>query len=371
MILLRASGRIDLGGNCLSTLINVIIGLIMFGFIIFFHELGHFLLAKKNGIGVIEFAVGMGPALYSFTKNDTKYSLRLIPMGGYCMMLGEDEAVAEENSFSEKSVWARLSVVLAGPIFNFILAFVFSLILIGICGYDRSVVSTFSETSPAHKAGVMEGDLITAYNGHKVYNYRELLVYTQLNQTGDDITLSVERDGKNYDITFTPEKNESGVYLMGIGGGARERKDAWNVVKYSFLELRYQVKTVFLSLKYLITGKLGFKNLSGPVGIVSMINDTINEAKDSANGDTSVAVINVILNIINFSILISANLGVMNLLPLPALDGGRSFLLLIEGIFKKKMSVQKEALINTIGFMLLIGLMVVVLFQDIFKIIIK
>lgn len=355
----------------MSTVINVIIGLIMFGFIIFFHELGHFLLAKKNGIGVIEFAVGMGPALCSFTKKETKYSLRLIPMGGYCMMLGEDEEVKDEHSFSEKSVSARLAVVLAGPIFNFILAFVFSLILIGICGYDRAVVNDFSKDSPAKEAGVMKGDVITAYNGHKVYNFREILVYTQLNQSDADITLTVERDGESYDYTFAPKLSDRGAYLMGIAGGVRERKDAWNVVKYSLLEMRYQVKTVYLSLKYLITGKLGFQNLSGPVGIVSMINDTINEAKDSAGGDTSLAIINVILNMINFSILISANLGVMNLLPIPALDGGRALMLLIEGIFKKRLSMQKEALINTIGFMLLVGLMVVVLFQDIFKIIIK
>lgn len=343
----------------------------MFGFIIFFHELGHFLLAKKNGIGVIEFAVGMGPALYSFKKKETKYSLRIIPMGGYCMMLGEDEEVADEHSFSEKSVWQRLSVVLAGPVFNFILAFILSIVLIGICGYDRPVVNGFSDNSPAKEAGVLEGDVITSYNGHKVYNFREILVYTQLNQTGDEITLSVDRDGKSYDFTFTPAKNENGVYLMGVAGGVRERKDAWNVIKYSFLEMRYQVKTVYLSLSYLITGKLGFKNMSGPVGIVSMINDTINEAKDSANGDTSVAIINIILNMINFSLLISANLGVMNLLPLPALDGGRAVMLLVEGIFKKRLSVQKEALINTVGFLLLIGLMVIVLFQDIMKLVIR
>lgn len=355
----------------MSTIINVIIGLIMFGFIIFFHELGHFLLAKKNGIGVIEFAVGMGPALYSFTKNDTKYSLRAIPMGGYCMMLGEEEEVADEHSFSEKTVWQRLSVVLAGPFFNFILAFVFSLVLIGICGYDRPVINDFSENSPAKEAGLMKGDVITSYNGHTVYNFREILVYTQLNQSGDDVTLNVDRGGEKKEFTFSPSLSENGTYLMGIAGGGRERKDAWNVIKYSFLEMRYQIKTVYLSLKYLITGKLGFKNVSGPVGIVSMINDTINEAKDSANGDTSLAIINVILNMINFSILISANLGVMNLLPIPALDGGRAFMLLIEGIFKKRLSMQKEAFINTLGFMLLIGLMVVVLFQDIFKIIIK
>lgn len=354
----------------LRTLINVLIGLLVFNFIIFFHELGHFLLAKKNGIYVNEFAVGMGPAFFSFKKKETKYSLRMIPMGGYCMMLGEEEDVDDEHSFSRKSVLARLAVVLAGPIFNFILAFILSLVLIGLCGYDRPLIAGFSETSPAKEAGLLEGDVITSYNGSRVYNFREILVYTQINQNGKPVTLTVDRNGERLEYTFTPEKTENG-YLMGISGGIRERDGAWNVIKYSFLEMRYQVKTVFVSLSSLITGKLGFNNLSGPVGIVSMMNDTINEAKESANGDTSVAVINVVLNMINFTILISANLGVMNLLPIPALDGGRALFLIIEGIFKKRIPIEKEAFMNTLSFMLLLGLMVIVLIQDVLKLMVR
>lgn len=351
----------------MNTFINVIIALLVFGAIIFFHEFGHFLLAKKNGIYVNEFAVGMGPTLFSFTKKETKYSLKLIPMGGYCMMLGEEEEIADEHSFSAKSVWARLSVVLAGPIFNFILAFILSIILIAVCGYDAPVIEKFSENSPAKEAGLMEGDMITNYNGHKIYNFREVLVYMQFNQTGRNISLTVDRNGEKIDFTFAPEKTENG-YLMGIYSNGRTKDGVWNVLKYSVLELRYQIKTTILSLEYLIGGKLGFKNLSGPVGIVSMMSDTINEAKDSANGDASVAVINVILNIVNFCILLSANLGVMNLLPIPALDGGRTVFLLFEAIFRKKIPTDKEAFVNTIGFMLLIGLMIVVMFQDVLKI---
>lgn len=351
----------------MNTFINVIIALLVFGAIIFFHEFGHFLLAKKNGIYVNEFAVGMGPTLFSFTKKETKYSLKLIPMGGYCMMLGEEEEVADEHSFSTKSVWARLSVVLAGPVFNFILAFILAIILIAACGYDSPVIEKFSENSPAKEAGLKEGDMITGYNEHRIYNFREVLVYTQFNQSGNDITLTVDRNGEQLDFTFAPAKTENG-YLMGIYSNGRTKDGVWNVLKYSVLELRYQIKTTILSLEYLIGGKLGFKNLSGPVGIVSMMSDTINEAKDSANGDTSVAIINVILNMLNFCILLSANLGVMNLLPIPALDGGRTVFLLFEAIFRKKIPTDKEAFVNTIGFMLLIGLMIVVMFQDVLKI---
>lgn len=352
----------------MSTIINVIIALVVFSAIIFFHELGHFLLAKKNGIYVNEFAVGMGPTLFSFTRKETKYSLKAIPMGGYCMMLGEDEDVEDEHSFSTKPVWARISVVIAGPVFNFILAFVLSIVLISFAGYDSPQISDFSDGSPAKEAGIQVGDIITRYNGHRIYNFREILVYTQFNQSGEDITLNVLRDGEELEYRFTPAKTDSG-YLMGIYAGAREQGDFFKVLKYSALELRYYIKTTFLSLQYLVTGKLGLNNLSGPVGIVSMMSDTIDEAKESAEGDFSLALINVVLNMVNFCILLSANLGVMNLLPLPALDGGRTLMLLVEAFFKKKMSADKEALVNTIGFMLLLGLMVIVMFQDIFKII--
>lgn len=326
------------------------------------------MLAKKNGIYVQEFAVGMGPTLFSFTKAETKYSLKAIPMGGYCMMLGEDEDVQDEHSFSTKSVWARLSVVVAGPIFNFILAFILAIVLMAMVGFDSPTITDFSEGSPAKEAGVEIGDIITKYNGSTVYNFREVLVYTQFNQTGDPITLTVERNGEEKEFTFSPEKTENG-YLMGIYSGGRVKGNMLETLKYSIYELRYNIKTTFLSLEYLITGKLGIKNLSGPVGIVSMMSDTIDTAKESAEGDTSLAIWNVILNMVNFCVMLSANLGVMNLLPLPALDGGRSVLLLVEAIFKKKLPADKEAWINTAGFMLLIGLMVIVMFQDIFKII--
>ncbi len=352
----------------MNTIINVIIALFVFGAIIFFHEFGHFLLAKKNGIYVNEFAIGMGPTLFSFKKKETKYSLKLIPMGGYCAMLGEDEDVKDEHSFSCKSVWARISVVVAGPVFNFILAFLLAIVLISFCGFDSPQIIGFSDDSAAKEAGFKEGDVITHFNGHRIYKYQEILVYMQLGQNGQDITLTVDRDGKEYENKFKPTKTENG-YLMGIMSGKREKGNALTVLKYSVYELRYQIKTTFLSLKYLIGGKLGFKNLSGPVGIVSMMSDTINQAKDSADGDMSVAIINIVLNMINFCILLSANLGVMNLLPFPALDGGRTVLLLVEAFFQKKLSAEKEAFINTVGFMLLIGLMIIVMFQDVAKII--
>lgn len=350
----------------MSTIINVILALLVFSAIIFFHEFGHFLFAKLNKIYVNEFAVGMGPTLFSFRKKETKYCLKAIPIGGYCMMMGEDEDVEDEHSFSQKSVWARISVVIAGPVFNFILAFVLSVILVGFCGYDSPVITDFTEESPAKEAGLEVGDVITQYNGKRIYNFREIKVYNQLEQYDREITLTVNRNGEEVEAVFHPTLTDSG-YLMGILSNTREEATFFSAFRYSAYELRYYVKTTFLSLKYLISGKLGFENLSGPVGIVSMMSDTIDGAKESAQGNNKVAVVNVLLNIVNFCIMLSANLGVMNMLPLPALDGGRTLVLLVEAFFKKKMSADKEALINTVGLMLLLALSFVIMIKDVIQ----
>ena len=352
----------------MSTIINIILAIIVFGAIIFFHELGHFIFAKLNGVYVNEFAVGMGPTIFSFRKKETKYCLKAIPMGGYCMMMGEDEDVADEHSFSQKPVWGRISVVIAGPVFNFILAFLLSIILVGFCGYDLPIITDFTKDSPAQEAGLEVGDIITEYNCHTIYNFREVMVYNQFNQSSDPVKLKIERDGKEKEVTVTPLLTDNG-YIMGIYSSGRTKGNAFSVIKYSAFEVRYYIKTTFLSLKYLIEGKVGIKNLSGPVGIVSMMSDTIDEAKESAAGNNMEAARNVFLNLVNFCIMLSANLGVMNLLPLPALDGGRTLVLLVEAFFKKKMSAGKEAFINAMGFAFLILLMVVVMIQDIMNLV--
>lgn len=352
----------------MSTIINIILAIIVFGAIIFFHELGHFIFAKLNGVYVNEFAVGMGPTIFSFRKKETKYCLKAIPMGGYCMMMGEDEDVVDEHSFSQKPVWGRISVVIAGPVFNFILAFLLSIILVGFCGYDLPIITDFTKDSPAQEAGLEVGDIITEYNGHTIYNFREVMVYNQFNQSSDPVKLKIERDGKEKEVTVTPLLTDNG-YIMGIYSSGRTKGNAFSVIKYSAFEVRYYIKTTFLSLKYLIEGKVGIKNLSGPVGIVSMMSDTIDEAKESAAGNNMEAARNVFLNLVNFCIMLSANLGVMNLLPLPALDGGRTLVLLVEAFFKKKMSAGKEAFINAMGFAFLILLMVVVMIQDIMNLV--
>lgn len=348
----------------MSTVLNILCIVLVFGIIIFIHEFGHFIVAKINKITVNEFAIGMGPSIFSFTRKETKYSLKLLPIGGYCLMLGEDEEIDDENAFGNKPVWIRMLVVLAGPFFNFILAFLCSIILISMAGYDDTELTKVPTNGAAYEAGIREGDVITKLDNSRIYVYRELLVFMQFHKNDEPIDIEYIRDGKKNTVTITPKQTENG-YLIGVSGGVRKEAGFFTNIKYSALEVRYWIKTTFISLKELVTGGVSVKQLSGPVGIASMMNDTMNEANDAGGA------IDVFLNIVNFCILISANLGVMNLLPIPALDGGRLLFFIIEAVRRKKIPQDKEAIIHLIGFVLLIGLMAVVMFNDIKNLIIK
>lgn len=344
---------------------NIILIIIIFGIIVFFHEFGHFIVAKINKITVMEFSVGMGPALFSKQKNGTKYSLRLLPLGGYCLMMGEDEDVDDENSFSNKPLWVRAMVVAAGPIFNFILAFVFSIALVHFAGCDPCKLANVMEGSAAYEAGIEKGDTVTAIDGDRVYNYRELLLFMSMKTDASPIELDMIREnGEKYTTVVTPKKNEAGEYKIGVEGGYMESPNLMSDIKYAGLELRYWVKATVTSLKWIVTGKVKSDQIMGPVGVGGAFNDVIEEVKEESDtfGET---VANILLNMVNWCILLSVNLGVMNLLPIPALDGGRLLFLLVEAIRRKKIPQEKEAIVNMIGFALLIILMVVVFFNDI------
>lgn len=339
---------------------KIVIAIVMFSIIILFHELGHFLLAKKNGVRVNEFCLGLGPTLVGFTRGETKYSIKLLPFGGACMMEGEDGESADTGAFNNKSVWARISVVAAGPFFNFIMAWVFALVIMICVGYDRPVLTGVVEGYPAQEAGIQEGDEIISINGRKIHFYREVSMYSFFH-AGEEATIVFERDGERMEATITPVLDEeTGSYMYGfIGSQVREKGNVWETFTHSFYEVRYWITYTVDSLKYLVSGKASVNELSGPVGIVKNIGDVYDSSK--ASGGLYLA----FLSMLNMCIFISANLGVMNLLPIPALDGGRLVFLIIEAIRGKRVDPEKEGLVHFVGLMALMALMVFVMFNDI------
>lgn len=344
---------------------NIILIILVFGVIVFFHEFGHFIVAKMNKIAVMEFSIGMGPAIFSVKKKETKYSLRLLPIGGYCMMMGEDGESEDENAFNNKPLLARILVIAAGPVFNFILAFLFSIILIHFTGCDPAKLTYVASDSAAADAGIEVGDTVTEINGKNIYNYREILLYMQAEDTSKPVTLGIRHeDGTESSVLVTTKKNSEGEYKLGVAGGYVASTGIGNDIKYAGLELRYWVKATVTGLRMIVTGGVKNGDVMGPVGVGSAMNDVIEEAKDISTSKKE-ATINVLLNLLNWCILLSVNLGIMNLLPIPALDGGRLLFLFIEGIRRKKIPQDKEAIVNAIGFVLLMILMVVVFFNDI------
>jgi regulator of sigma E protease len=353
---------------------SIIFGLIMLGLIIVFHEFGHFIVAKKNGVGVVEFAVGMGPALCSKIKNGTRYVLRLIPIGGMCMMLGDDNGIPDpemaaivkddESSFQSKSVWVRIAVIFAGPFFNFVLAFVLAVIVLGIAGVDKPILSGVIDGYPAQSAGLVAGDQITKINNTTIRTSRDISLFMDEYVAGTTLNITVKRDGSKQTYTVIPEwSDEYEKYMIGISWStARNKVGAIETLGYSFNEVGYWIKLTFKSLGMLFTGGASVNDLSGPVGVVDIVDETVEASKTDG-------ALYIFLNLANLCILLSANIGVMNLLPIPALDGGRLLFLIIEALRGKPIDKKKEGYVHIAGFLFLILLMVFVMFNDIRKII--
>lgn len=344
-------------------ILSIVIAIIIFSIIVIFHELGHFLLAKANGIRVNEFCLGLGPTIVGFTKGETKYSIKLLPFGGACMMEGEDESSEDDRAFNQKSVWARMSVVFAGPFFNFIMAFVFAVILLGCEGYDPPVISDVIEGYAAQEAGLKGGDEIVKMNSLSIHFYREISAYATFH-AGEPVEVTYMRDGEKITTTLTPKYDEeTGRYLYGfITEGKRVKAGFGKTLAGGIYEVRYWIYTTIQSLRMLVTGGVSVNELSGPVGIVKNIGDTY-ETSVSNDGYYY-----AFLNMLNWAILLSANLGVMNLLPLPALDGGRLVFLIVEAVRRKRVPPDKEGMVHAIGIVILLALMVIVMFNDIRKI---
>ncbi len=371
---------------------GVILFIVIFCIVVVAHEFGHFIIAKANGIHVVEFSIGMGPTLLHFVKGDTKYSLKLLPIGGACMFEGEDGlkemdetdkedgdkdhkdqetreikedlgTLKKSGAFPDAPVWARIATVVAGPVFNFILAYIFSAIIVASIGSDLPVIGTVGEGTAASEAGLMTGDEIVELNGKHIHLFREISLEAMLNE-GEPVNIVYERDGQRTAVTLNPKYSEKdGRYYYGIAPlNGYTKFSLPGVAEYSFYEVKYWIDTTIRSLGMLVTGKAGIKDLSGPVGMVDAVDTIYTESKQDG-------AFYVWLNMLNFAILLSANLGVLNLIPFPALDGGRLLFLVIEAIRRKPIPPEKEGIFHFVGFALLMLLMVVVMYNDIARLV--
>lgn len=476
-------------------IVNILLAILLISVLIIVHEFGHFLAAKANGVAVLEFAIGFGPHIFRKRFGDTDFSINCIPFGGYCMILGADDededeeiegqgengkdagsgATAEENAsereeqeqgdaqedlsyqdihardllkkygnsarLSEKSVGVRMAIAFAGPLFNFLLAFVLAILVIGNVGVDLASVSEVQDGSPAQEAGLQPGDLIRSVNGHSVTFTRDYDFYVSYHGTGTQ-TIQYLRDGQEYTAVVTPVRQESETYQIGIllnadgsvnsvsedspakraglqagdilkkvgdmtvtsgtqavdairsaGGtsipivierdgqtatvsvtpqlvsnvsyitglgvsGARVKTTPFDTIAYAVKDVAYWSRIVVQSLGMMFTGQLTVNDLSGPVGIAQAVGQVVSTSRPDG-------LFYVIMNLLLFMEAISANLGVMNLLPLPGLDGGQILLLIIEAIRRKPMKKEYQGRIQLVGMVLLFALSLYVMFHDI------
>ncbi len=349
-------------------MVTLILFVLIFGVVVVSHEFGHFLLAKANGIHVIEFSVGMGPNLFSFQKGDTKYSLKLLPIGGACMFEGEDGLNEKEDgedhsgSFLNANVWARISTVLAGPVFNFILGFIIAFIMVNLIVIRDPVATEIVDGGAAQEAGLEAGDRILSLNGSKIHLYEEIQLFT-LTYRGGEVAVEYERDGVKGTTTLTPKYDESeGHYLIGISNADFVELSGLDSFRYSWYEMRYCVNMTWKSLAMLVQGQVSRQDVAGPVGIaVNVVGKTYESTKDYGWQ-------NVLVNMLNITLMLTVNLGILNLLPIPALDGGRLVFLIWEAITHKPVPPEKEGMVHFIGLMFFMVLMVFLLFNDLVNI---
>lgn len=348
----------------LGILWNIFVFVIVLGVIIFIHELGHFTWAKIAGVHVYEFALGMGPRLWGFKKGDTEYNLRLIPIGGFCSMAGEDlelddeEKVPKEKRMQSKSVWQRFLILFFGPGNNFILAVVLLFFIALVWGGTTMdpVVSSVMDDYPAQEVGISAGDRILSINGNKVSTSDDVSLYLAIADKKEENSIKILKpNGYEIEYNVKPKKvkeDKTTNYYFGITMQQKRTHGFINAFKYSFEKFGSLMKQMVLTLKYLFTGGISLDQLSGPVGIYSVV------------GEQSKAGIQNILFLITY---LSINVGFLNLIPLPAFDGGHIFFILIEAIRRKPVPAEIENKIHAVGLMLLMLLMLIITINDVIK----
>lgn len=379
-------------------MLTAIVTIVMFLIMVSLHEFGHFIVAKCLDFKILEYAIGFGPVIFKKQKGETQYAVRAVPLGGFCRFEGEEEESSDPRAFSNQAVWKRILVVVAGGIFNVILGFlVFVVMLPTLSPMQTNEIQSVVPNSYIEDSGILPGDKIVKINDKRIGFYNDISLYRDDISKDEKFTLTIKRDGKRIEVPamlteqritvrYTGEHIEyissiNGVteteyidysedipkkeemlgkeetttrYIIGFTPKSEE-VNALNIWGYAWNETKFVVKLVYRSLWDLVTGKTGMEQMSGPVGIVSEVNNAVHQENDSW------------LYVLNLTALLSINLGVFNLLPLPALDGGRLLFMIIELIRRKPIPPEKEGIVHAIGMLLLLALVIFVSFNDVMK----
>ncbi len=345
-------------------IILIVFAVLLFNLVVLIHEFGHFFTAKLFGVKVNEFAIGMGPRLAKFKRGETTYSIRALPMGGFCDLEDEDEKSNDSNSFGNKAVWKRIIIVAAGAIMNLILGFVMMMIILGQQPrFASTTIAQFADDAVSNQSGLQVGDEIISIDGLSTNTYKDIaFALTMYNNS--EFNMTVKRGGEKVkieNVKFDTVSSEDGSSHIQLDFKVQPiDKNFFTLIKQTFLETVSTIKVTYAGLIGMVKGKISVRNMSGPVGIASVI-------KDSASEGLKVNILAAINNVLAIMALVTISLGIGNLLPLPALDGGRLVFLLFELIFKRQINPKYEGYIHAAGFIILILLMIAITYSDILR----
>ncbi len=350
-------------------ILKILLGILILALIIVTHEFGHYLIARLNGIDVVEFTIGFGPKIVGWTtKSGTKFSIRLIIIGAACVFDDLDAqpedadlaTVIANSAYRKANVWSRIATTIAGPLFNLILAYVLGLFLMNYIDIPDTVISEVTKDGVAYEAGIRDGDRIISINGSRCYLYPDVTIAIEAGY-GKPLNVVYERDGNRYSVDVVPKmSSQYGRYVIGVvfGGGTSQAKGPLQIMKSSYLYVRTMVKMTFSSVRMLFSGQAKVSELAGPVGAVEIVGEEYDSAKD-------IGPLAVVVSMLNIALLLSANIGIINLFPLPAFDGGKLLFLFYEAVRGKPADSKVEGTIQLIGVGLLLALLVVVMYNDI------
>ncbi len=336
---------------------SIIWAILVFCLLIISHEFGHFIVAKANRIFVYDFSLGMGPKLWQHKGKETEYTLRLFPIGGSVRMMGEDESVDDPRSFNHKAVWRRMSVIFAGPLTNFIVAILLFAVVFTAMGMPsaKNIVGNVSSGLSAEAAGILPGDVIEDINGVAVTQWADIITIVQdqekgqVQDAGKPLQIKVQRDGEMLTVQLTPTYNkEAGYWMLGVTQSI-EKVGFFSAIALG-IKQSFQMTVQLLQALFLMLTHQMPVDVTGPVGIVNYVGQAANAGFQ---------------NLLYLTAYLSLNLGVINLLPLPALDGSRLVFLAIEGIRRKPVNREKEGMVHFVGLMILFALMIIITYQDI------